>query len=209
MTADRVVHVAGVDSDISQPATIPVPGAAAATLSVGDPRPPQAPSVASSSPLVASGTPLPPVLPHHDHGPADSATLHDNLGVLKARFVRAWGFVRPLLSAVSVDGTSVSSAPSLVLSDDTKLRFYAFYKQATHGDCDTAGVGSSPADQALHRKWQSCQGMRRRDVRPKCLPCPCACLVCVVRLRARFCVRCLSGYAPVPSASGRALSGLG
>ena len=132
-------------------------------------------SPASSS--VSSGSPL---------------KRQDSLANVKRRFIRALAVARPLLQVTPEGGVHSSSAT--VLSDDDKLAFYGFFKQATVGDCPAEGaVADGGADDdddggaaaAKLEVWRSCHGMRRRDVRGiVCRQCevvtphrPCRCML--------------------------------
>ena len=93
---------------------------------------------------------------------------------------------RPLLSSESTSAAAAADAAAAAapasaaagLSDETKLRFYGLFKQATAGDCPApaaeassgaggvGGAGSAdPAAVARAKRdaWLACAGLRRRD----------------------------------------------
>lgn len=68
----------------------------------------------------------------------------ESIAELKNAFLHAVAFCRPLLSSDAthavpsgsrVAGSMASPSATLALSDADKLAFYAYFKQATHGDC--------------------------------------------------------------------------
>lgn len=75
--------------------------------------------------------------------PTDArAALFESIAELKTAFLHAVAFCRPLLSSDAataggsrVEGSLASPSITMALSDADKLAFYAYFKQATHGDC--------------------------------------------------------------------------
>ena len=54
--------------------------------------------------------------------------------------------------------------PDLKISDDVKLSFYMYYKQATVGDCNTPQPGMFDfKKKTLWNAWNSLQGMSKLD----------------------------------------------
>ncbi|GIX65882.1 acyl-CoA-binding protein [Babesia caballi] len=58
----------------------------------------------------------------------------------------------------------VATATDMKATDDDKLRFYKFYKQATVGDCNTTKPGLFQLQQKYKwEAWDSLKGMPREE----------------------------------------------
>lgn len=52
------------------------------------------------------------------------------------------------------------------LSDDLRLTFYKYYKQATEGDCNTSQPGMfSPTERAKWNAWNSVKGISKEKAK--------------------------------------------
>jgi acyl-CoA-binding protein len=146
-----------------------------------------------SAPRASAGLPT---------GASSRNDVHSSIADLKNAFLSAVAFCRPLLSSDAsaapaagsrVEGGMVSPASALTLSDQDKLTFYAYFKQATAGDCqsptnddDISMMVSGPGHEgdvghhhvanqadmsasslavtkAKRDAWLKYKGMRRRD----------------------------------------------
>jgi len=57
-----------------------------------------------------------------------------------------------------------STDPNVVVSDDIKLKFYAYYKQATIGDCNTECPGIFQFQKkALWNEWNKLKETSKND----------------------------------------------
>lgn len=117
--------------------------------------------------------------------PSSRAELFESITELKGAFLQAVAFCRPLLSsdATTAAPATAAAGAAFALSDADKLSFYAYFRQATHGDCplpagddDVSMMGPLPEApdaasaaaqltiaRAKRDAWRKCLGMRRRD----------------------------------------------
>ena len=116
--------------------------------------------------------------------PPRRVELYESMAALKAAFLAAVSYTRPLLAdgvsgvAGASGGAAGTGSSGVVLDDADRLRFYALFKQATSGDyvsapgdADDGGdgeaaVASTDADAtaaAKKRAWAACRGLRRRE----------------------------------------------
>jgi diazepam-binding inhibitor (GABA receptor modulating acyl-CoA-binding protein) len=57
-----------------------------------------------------------------------------------------------------------SADPNVVVPDDIKLKFYAYYKQATIGDCNTDCPGMFEFQKkAMWNEWNNLKGTLKND----------------------------------------------
>jgi acyl-CoA-binding protein len=153
-------------SSTDSPASFDSPKPVTPSLSTSD----AAPAASSATSTSAAGP-----------AAATRPELTNSIAELKAIFLQAVGFCRPLL--VSDSGTENAAHASL--RDADKLAFYAYFKQATSGDCPSPSsdddismivstpptppspnAGSSQSLSIANTKrdaWRRCVGMRRRD----------------------------------------------
>lgn len=139
-----------VHSPISRPITIP-PAVTAQPL-------PVSPLAAAATPRAGADagqlSPVPPAVPTRLRALSSRE--------LKELFKAALERSRPLLQAPS-------GAPDVepgLLTDQQKLQFYGYFKQATKGDIPEGDVGvakGTAVDVAKAEAWRKCKGLNRRD----------------------------------------------